>query len=99
MGAGAYNRGSSAISDSIYGPDLSPDSPVVPRPADWGAKAYTKAAKRARSLVRHYKTKGRRYEASDIAEMIRAEQDCGKECAATAAKVATAECWGDLLDA
>ncbi len=44
MGIAAYNRGSRAITQSIYGPDWEYVS--IPRPKDWGSKADMPAKER-----------------------------------------------------
>ena len=98
MGKAAYDRGSAAITCSIYGHDLSVPAPVVPRPDDWGSKAHTRALNRARGLVRYFKKRGSRYTSQEIARMVRDEQKCGQTCAINAALEADAEYWGDRFD-
>ena len=75
MGIAAYNRGSRAISESIYGPPRPLPAPKK-RPADWGEKTRLAAEEKARRLV----TSNRRYGLTVTPEIIAGAVQLGVRC-------------------
>ena len=84
MGIAAYNRGSRAITQSIYGPDWEYVS--IPRPKDWGTKTYAKALKKARGYLRYRKMRDQGpIGTEDLADVIQSDTKIGRETAEYAA--------------
>lgn len=75
MGIAAYNRGSRAISESIYGPPRPLPSPK-PRSADWGEKTRLAAEEKARRLVKS----NRRYGLTITPDIIAGAVQLGVKC-------------------
>lgn len=83
MGIAAYNRGSRAISESIYGPPRPLPAPK-PRPASWGEKTRLAAEEKARRLVRS----NRRYGLTITPEIIAGAVQMGVRCSDAVAMAA-----------
>lgn len=90
MGIAAYNRGSRAISESIYGPARPLPAPK-PRPASWGEKTRLAAEEKARRLVKSNRRYGLPVTPDFIAGAVQMSVRCTDAVAQAAAILAIEE--------